>query len=88
MIDPNNIEECAKDSASALGGAYLQELMGRDSGKITISNWTKEEWLGLVDVIVGGYVANLCDQQAAAAKALAKVQTPDRTPWDQVEPPF
>lgn len=78
MIDPNNIEECAKDSAGALGGAYLDEIKKTD-----LATLTKEEWKTFIDVVIGGYVSNLCDAQAKANAAAAKVQTSGDPPFEE-----
>lgn len=70
FIDPNDFEMVALDTASAMGGAYLE------SEGLTVTNpqdWTPQQWTTLVGAICAGYVTSLQDQQEQALVALRKV---------------
>lgn len=69
MTDPNAVELAAMASASDRAGEYIEALHKTDMAK-----WSPAEWASFIEVICGGYVDSLCQQQAAAMEALSKVQ--------------
>lgn len=69
VTDPNAIELAAMAHASDRAGEYIESLRKTDMAK-----WTPDEWASFIEVICGGYVDSLCQQQAAAMEALSRVQ--------------
>jgi hypothetical protein len=67
MIDPNTHELAAMAAASDKAGEYIEKL-----GKTDMARWTAEQWHGFIEVVCGGYVDSLCQQQAEITGALAK----------------
>ena len=69
MTDPNAVELAAMAHASDRAGEYIEAL-----GKTDMARWSAQEWASFIEAICGGYVDSLCQQQATAMEALAKVQ--------------
>ncbi len=69
VTDPNAIELAAMAHASDRAGEYIEALRKTD-----MATWTPAEWASFVEVICGGYVDSLCQQQASAMETLSKVQ--------------
>lgn len=69
MTDPNAVELAAMAHASDRAGEYIEAL-----GKTDMARWSQQEWAAFIEVVCGDYVDSLCQQQAAAMEALAKVQ--------------
>lgn len=68
MVDPTDVELCAMDDAGALGGSYLEEL-----GKYDLASLHPDEWRRFIQVICGGYVDSLTEQQAKICRAMDRV---------------
>ena len=68
MIDPNPIERAAMRQAGERAGDYIDSL-----GRTDMAAWSASEWAAFIEVICGGYVDALIDQQVAANAAARKV---------------
>ena len=68
MVDPNPIELAAMGQAGARAGDYIDAL-----GRTDMAVWSEAEWTAFIEVICGGYVDALIDQQLAANDAVRKV---------------
>ena len=68
MVDPNPCELTAMRQAGARGGEYIDAL-----GRTDMATWSATEWAAFIEVICGGYVDALIDQQIAANDATRKV---------------
>lgn len=68
MIDLNEAEKRAIDAAMEMGGEYVGNMPTQDMAK-----WDEKSVRGLVEVIVGGYVDSIINQQIQALDALRKV---------------
>ena len=68
MVDPNPFELAAMGQAGARAGDYIDSL-----GRTDMATWSEAEWTVFVEVICGGYVDALIDQQIAVNDAVRKV---------------
>ncbi len=68
MVDPNPIELAAMGQAGVRAGDYIDAL-----GRTDMAVWSEAEWTAFIEVICGGYVDALIDQQLAANDAVRKV---------------
>ena len=69
MVDPNPIELAAMGKAGARAGDYIDAL-----GRTDMATWSAPEWKAFIDVICGGYVDALIEQQITVNAAVSKVQ--------------
>ena len=69
MVDPNEYELAAMAKASDLAGEYIERL-----GQTDMARWTPQQLLQFIEVICGGYVDSLCEQQSHINAALAKAK--------------
>jgi hypothetical protein len=68
MVDPNDCEVAAMRHAGTMAGEYIDAL-----GRTDMAGWSAAEWTAFIEVICGGYVDALIDQQLAANEAARKV---------------
>ena len=68
MVDPNPIELAAMSQAGVRAGDYIDAL-----GRTDMAAWSEAEWTAFIELICGGYVDALIDQQLAANDAVRKV---------------
>ena len=68
MVDPNPHELAAMQRAGDCAGEYIDSL-----GPTDMATWSPPEWVAFIEVICGGYVDALIDQQLAANEAARKV---------------
>lgn len=69
MIDWTETETRALRAASDAGGDYIEAQKTSD-----MARWTPVIWRGFIEAVVGGYVQNLCEEQAELMAALSKAQ--------------
>ena len=69
MVDPNEHELAAMRRAGDRAGEYIEAL-----GRTDMAAWSPAEWTAFIDVVCGGYVDALIEQQIAVNAAAAKVQ--------------
>lgn len=50
MIDPTPHEIAAIEAASDPAGQYIESL-----GRSDMATWSRDEWLGFIEVVVTGY---------------------------------
>ena len=68
VVDPNEHELAAMRRAGERAGEYIDAL-----GRTDMAAWSPAEWAAFIDVICGGYVDALIDQQIAVNAAAGKV---------------
>ena len=71
MVDPNPYELAAMGQAGACAGAYIDAL-----GRTDMAAWSEADWTAFIEVICGGYVDALIEQQMAINDAARKVSGP------------
>ncbi len=69
MVDPNEHEVAAMRRAGDAAGEFIDAL-----GRTDMATWSPAEWTSFIDVICGGYVDSLIEQQIAINAAATKVQ--------------
>ena len=69
MVDPNEHEVAAMRRAGDAAGEFIDAL-----GRTDMATWSPAEWTSFIDVICGGYVDSLIEQQIGVNAAAAKVQ--------------
>ena len=69
MVDPNKHEVAAMRRAGDAAGEFIEAL-----GRTDMATWSPAEWTSFIDVICGGYVDSLIEQQIAINAAASKVQ--------------
>ena len=69
MVDPNEHELAAMRRAGDAAGEFIDAL-----GRTDMATWSPAEWSSFIDVICGGYVDSLIEQQIAINAAAHKVQ--------------
>lgn len=69
MVDPNEHEVAAMRRAGDAAGEFIEAL-----GRTDMATWSPAEWTSFIDVICGGYVDSLIEQQIAINAAASKVQ--------------
>ncbi len=69
MIDPNPYELTAMRRAGDRAGEFIDAI-----GRTDMAVWSPAEWAAFIDVICGGYVDALIEQQIAVNDAAGKVQ--------------
>ena len=76
MVDPTEHEVAAMRAASPLAGEHVDSL-----GKTDLAEFSEQEWMTLIEVIVTAYVEAL--QQLAAEPATGPAPDPDPgvPPW-------
>ena len=55
MIDPTTHEIAAIEAASAPAGEYIEQWIG----KTDMAQWSQDEWLGFLEVVVTAYTNEL-----------------------------
>lgn len=85
MVDPDDCEACAMDDASNFAWAYINELLNKGTkqigDKIAISsadrlylpNWSPEDWKGLFEVVITGYVDSIQSQHDKIQRSMNKI---------------
>ncbi len=68
MVDPNEHEFAAMRQAGDRAGEYIEAL-----GRTDMAAWSPAEWAAFIEVICGGYVDALIEQQIAVNAAASKV---------------
>lgn len=63
LIDKTPFESEALSHASDMAGEYIESLHSTD-----MARWTREQWMGLIEVIVAGFGEKMSD--------LAKTEAP------------
>lgn len=69
MVDPTEHEMLAMEAASDRAGQFIESI-----GRTDMATWTPQQWGQFIEVICGGYVESLCEQQAAINAALDKAR--------------
>lgn len=69
MVDPTEHEMLAMAAASDRAGEFIEAQRTTDMAK-----WTPQVWQQFIEVICGGYVESLCEQQAAINVAMSKAR--------------
>jgi hypothetical protein len=69
MVDPTEHEMLAMVAASDRAGQFIEAQRTTD-----MALWKPETWQQFIEVICGGYVESLCEQQAAINVAIAKAR--------------
>jgi hypothetical protein len=69
MVDPTEHEMLAMAAASNRAGEFIEKL-----GKSDMAKWSPQQWNQFIEVVCGGYVESLCEQQAAINVALERAR--------------
>ena len=69
MVDANEAEKAAMQSAGNVGGAFIESI-----GKTDMAHWTEAQWMAFIGCVCGGYVDALLEIQATATAAVQKVR--------------
>lgn len=76
MIDPTEQESAAMRAASPLAGEYIDSL-----DKTDLVQFTEEEWMTLIEVVVTAYVEALHELSPEPEPLAAPDPDPEVPPW-------